>query len=502
MSLARRLSIAFGSLTCIIAIGAAIASWQFLSILHQARMLAAIDAKLISVYQVRADVGAIRRRLDDAAKTRDPLLFADLAGRLRRDSSTDIRDALVYFRETGTPVPGTLTALNDAIGDQFDAMERLRELGDWTAISLRLDNQVDEILDGVRTMVDDVSSDVSEQRLRSVREIETGQFRAQVILAATGLASLAISLILGFLTTRRIVGPLLRLKTSAHQLAKGDFHISLAVKSNDELGEVSRAFVVAAEKLQGYYLALKRSNEDLERFAYVASHDLQEPLRTINAFSDLLQLHCADAISAKGQEYLSFIKEAAARMRQLVTGILEYSRLASSAAPVMEPVDTQEIVKIAQQNLRAAIEEHHAVLNCRQLPSVLGNPLQLTQLFQNLMANAIKYRREGIIPHIDVAARPRGLMWQFCVEDNGIGIDPQFHSHVFGMFHQLNRGAQEGVGVGLAVCRRIVEQHGGEISVFSNLGEGCRFCFTLRATDAEHIRLEAPERSVEADRAS
>jgi signal transduction histidine kinase len=484
MSLARRLSLAFGGVTCVIAIGAAIASWQFLSILRQARMLEAVDAKLIAVYRVRADIGAIRRRLDDAAKAHDPVVFADLAERLRRQSFTDIRDAMTYFQETGTPVPGTLMALSDAIAGQFDAMQRLRELGDWTAVSLRLDNQVDGILDSVREMVDHVSSDVSEQRLRSIHEIEAGQLRAEMILALTAFLSLAISLLLGIRTTRGIVGPLSRLKTAAQQLAEGDFHISPAVESKDELGEVSRAFVVAAGKLQNYYLALKRSNEDLERFAYVASHDLREPLRTVSAFSDLLKRHCGEAIPPRGQEYLSFITEAAARMRQLVTGILEYSRLASSAEPITESVDTEEVVKTALQNLHAAIAQDDADVTHQQLPSVIGNPLQLIQLFQNLIGNAIKYRREGIAPRIRIAASAQGPMWQFCIEDNGIGIDPKDHAQLFGMFKQLNRGAQQGVGVGLAVSKRIVEQHGGEISVVSNLGEGCRFYFSLRDANA------------------
>ncbi|HEX4807594.1 MAG TPA: ATP-binding protein [Bryobacteraceae bacterium] len=499
MSLARRLSFAFGSVTCVIAIGAGITSWQFLSILHQARLLAAVDAKLLAVYRVRADVGAIRRRLADSAKRHDPVAFANLANRLKRESFTDIRDAVTDFQETGTPVPSTLVALSDVTADQFDAMHRLVEVGDWTAISLRLDNQVDGILDSVREMVDYVSSDVSEQRSRSISEIEAGQLRAQIILALTGLTALAISLILGIHTTRSIVGPLSRLRAAAHQLAEGDFHIVPAVESNNELGEVSRAFVVAAAKLQDYYLALKRSNQDLERFAYVASHDLREPLRTITAFSQLLKHQCGEAIPPKGHEYLAFVTEAAARMRQLVTGILEYSRLTSSAEPIVRSVDTQQILKSALQNLNAAIEQDHAVVTYDQLPSVAGNPLQLTQLFQNLIANAIKYRRDGIEPHIHIAARAQGTMWEFCIEDNGIGIDPKYHAQVFGMFKQLNHGEQEGVGVGLAVSKRIVEQHGGEIFVMSNVGEGCRFYFTLRAAHPAPMPPELVEPSIEVD---
>ena len=493
MTIGRRLSLAFASVTVVIAIGAGVASWQFLNILHQARMLAAVDSQLLSVYRVRADIGAIRRRLDEAATTRDSRSFGNLADRLRRESFADIQQSLSFFHETGTPVPGTLTALKDAVADEFDAIGRLKEAGDWTAISLRLDNQVADILDKVREMVDTVSLDVNEQRLQSQNEIEAGQLRAQLVLAVTALASLAVSLALGIYTTRSIVGPLSRLKAAAHQLAEGDFNISPAIESNDELAEVSHAFVIAAAKLQDYYAALKRSNLDLERFAYVASHDLQEPLRTITAFSDLLKVECGDTISVRGQQYLSFLSDAAARMRQLITGILEYSRLASAEEPTAESVDTEEIVNVVLQNLHATIEQTGAVITCQQLPKVVGKRLQLIQLFQNLIANAIKYRREGTAPHILISARAQGPMWQFCVEDNGIGIDPKYHTQVFGMFKQVNRVAQGGVGVGLAISKRIVEQHGGEISITSKLGEGSRFHFTLRAAKVDQMRPQNAE---------
>lgn len=482
MSIGRRLSLAFGGVALVIAAGAVITSWQFLDILHHSRMLAAVDERLLTVYRVRADIGAIRRRLEAVAKTHDPAQFRETATQLRRESFADIEQALIYFNESGTPVPDTLSALRDAMADQFDAMQRLSEVGDWSAILLRLDNQVDALLDGVREMVDHVNSDVSEQRLHSLREIEASEQRAQVILTLIGLVSLAAALILGIYVTRSIVGPLSKLKAATHQLASGDFDISVGSHSTDELGDVSRAFVAAAGKLRDYYFALKRSNEDLEQFAYVVSHDLQEPLRTVNAFSELLRLRCGNAVPPEGQEYLSYMEDAATRMRQLVTGILEYSRLTSSESQDEESVDSEEIVRIALENLRAVIEQTGAVVTHDPLPSVRGRRLRLIQLFQNLIGNAIKYRREDNPPRIHVASRSEGNMWQFCVEDNGIGIDPKHHAQVFGMFKQLNRGSQNGIGVGLAISKRIVEQHGGKISIASIVGAGSRFYFTLRKT--------------------
>ncbi len=480
MSIGRRLSLAFGGVALVIAAGAAITSWQFLDILHHSRMLAAVDEKLLTVYRVRADVGAIRRRLDAVAKTHDPARFKETARQLRQESFADIEQALTYFNETGTPVPGTLSALRYAMADQFDAMQRLSEVGDWSAILLRLDNQVDALLDAVREMVDHVNSDVSEQRLRSLREIEASERRAQIILTLIGLASLATALVLGVYVTRSIVGPLSKLKAATHQLASGDFDVSIEPGARDELGAVSEAFVAAAGKLHDYYVALKRSNEDLEQFAYVVSHDLQEPLRTVNAFSELLRVRCGDVIPPEGQEYLTFMAEAATRMRQLVTGILEYSRLASSESRFEESVDAEEIVAIALENLHATIEQTGTIVTRDPLPTVMGRRLRLIQLFQNLIGNAIKYRRQGTPPRIHIATRSEGNMWQFCVEDNGIGIDPKYHAQVFGMFKQLNRASQDGIGVGLAISKRIVEQHGGDISIASTLGTGSRFYFTLK----------------------
>lgn len=487
MSIGRRLTLAFGSVALIIALGAAIASSQFLNILRQTRTLTAVDDKMLAVYRVRADVGAIRRRLDDLSRTQDPAQFVPSAHRLRQELFDDIESALKYFRETGTPVPGTLGALRDAIGDQFDAMQRLSDANDWIAIRLRLDNQVNEILDGVREMVEAVNSDVAEQRIRSVHEIEAGQQRAEIVLALTALASLVISLALGLYVTRSIVVPLAQLKKAAHQFAAGDFGIALHVGSNDELSEVSNAFMIAAAKLQEYYSTLKRSNEDLEQFAYAASHDLQEPLRTISTFSELLRRRQEDTLTPESKEYLAYLVDASARMRELVAGILDYSRLASSADQRREVVESEEIVGIVVRNLHATIEQAQATVTHEKLPRIIGSRPQLIQLFQNLIGNAIKYRREDAAPGIHISAREDNGMYQFCCEDNGIGIDSKYYVHVFGMFRQLERGSKGGVGMGLAISKRIVERHGGTISVASIVGKGSRFYFTLPGPDDEQL---------------
>jgi signal transduction histidine kinase len=481
----------------VIACGIGVVSWQFLSILKQARMLAATDDQVLAVYRIRADVGAIRRRLDDLSKTSDISRFGSTAHKLRQDVLNDLERARTAFQETGTPIPESLKTLQFTIVEQFDAMHRLAQVSDWTAVRLRLDNQINLILDDVRTMVEQVDLALSDRRSRFVQEIELSQRRAQIILIITGLVALATALTLGLFVTRSIVRPVSSLKTAAHQFATGDFNLRLADTSKDELGEVSRAFTIAAGELRRSYSALKRSNEDLEQFAYAASHDLQEPLRTISAFSDLLRRRCEDKLTEEEKGFLAHLVGASERMRNLVSGILEYSRLASSR-DLNERIATEEIVSAALQNLTTTIDESHAVVTHGQLPTVIGSRSQLLQLFQNLIANSIKYRRADVPPRIHITATKQDGMWLFCLEDNGIGIEARHYEVIFGMFKQLTRGSQTGVGMGLALSKNIVERHGGTIAVVSTVGVGSKFSFTLKGQDADGLRTPKPMSTISA----
>lgn len=483
MSIRRRLTLAFASIVLIIACGALIASREFAEILRATRRLAAVDDQALAVYRVRADVGAIRRRLETYSKAKDASSFQANGQLLRQDLLRDVEQSLRYFHETGTPVPATLGALRDSITDELDAMQALAEARDWAAIELRLDNQVDEILTGVRQMVDYVDSDVTAQRVSLLAQIDALRQQAQMILGLTAVTALMASLALGWYVTRSIVSPLSELRAAAHQFASGDFKVALDFDSNDELGEVRDAFVAAARELDAYYRALQRSNQDLEQFAYAASHDLQEPIRTLCLFSDILSTRCADQLSPDAKEYVGYLVDSAARMQQLVSGILEYSRL-SASTDEQERVETSEVVATVVKDLRATIEQAHAVVEYGAMPAVSGNRLQLLQLFQNLISNAIKYRRQDVTARVEISAQHDGEFWRFCVSDNGIGVDPHYHTHIFGIFKQIDGGERGGAGVGLAIAKRIVERHGGSISVESAAGQGCRFYFSLKAPDS------------------
>jgi PAS domain S-box-containing protein len=224
---------------------------------------------------------------------------------------------------------------------------------------------------------------------------------------------------------------------------------------------------------------LRRANADLEQFAYSASHDLQEPLRQVAVYSQLLEKKYGGTLESKALEYLAFCVEGAQRMQMLISGLLEYSQAGQAAADYTGLVDTSVVVEAARKNLATAIEETAAVFTVSPLPKVHGDAVALTHVFQNLIGNALKYRSSKT-PEIAVSAMEDAGNWRFAVHDNGIGISPEFQSQIFGIFKRLHdRATYPGTGIGLAICQRIVERHGGRIWVESEEGKGSTFFFTL-----------------------
>ncbi|MGA2261858.1 MAG: PAS domain S-box protein [Acidobacteriota bacterium] len=235
----------------------------------------------------------------------------------------------------------------------------------------------------------------------------------------------------------------------------------------------------AEDDLQRLVDELRRSNQELEQFAYVTSHDLQEPLRQVRSFTQLLRERYSDKLEEKAAEYMQFIVEGAGRMSDLVRDLLKYSRVGTHEARHY-PTSCQAALKRALANLEMSIAEAKAQLTQDELPTVLAEPTQLAQLFQNLIGNAIKFRREGVTPVIHVGSRRDGPNWLFWVKDNGIGIDPIYYQKVFQIFQRLHsRARYAGTGIGLAICKRIVEQHRGRIWIDSEAGKGATVYFTL-----------------------
>jgi PAS domain S-box-containing protein len=234
----------------------------------------------------------------------------------------------------------------------------------------------------------------------------------------------------------------------------------------------------AQERLRHYAEDLQRSNLELQQFAYVASHDLQEPLRAVATFCEMLQRRYLGKFDAEADQWLGFVVNGARRMQALVRDLLAYSRLESRGHP-LTPVASGEIVQKAVSILQSAIVESGASITWGELPTVQGDASQLVQLFQNLIGNAIKFRGQES-PQVQISATLKDDGWLFAVRDNGIGIDPKYHERIFEIFKRLHPSDRySGTGIGLAVCRKVVVRHGGRIWVESEVGKGGAFYFTI-----------------------
>jgi light-regulated signal transduction histidine kinase (bacteriophytochrome) len=228
---------------------------------------------------------------------------------------------------------------------------------------------------------------------------------------------------------------------------------------------------------------LKRSNAELEQFANVASHDLREPLRTISAFLKLFEKKYKGKVDEKADEYISFTMDSVTRIDALLNDLLEFSKLGGKVRK-MKPVICAVALEQAIYDLRSAIEESGTEITYDLLPTVLASESQITRLFQNLISNSIKYRSEKK-PKIHISAKQKDDQWIFSVKDNGMGIDPEFFERVFVVFQRLHtRQEYQGTWMGLALCKKIVELHGGRIWVESELGKGATFYFTLPMMEA------------------
>jgi light-regulated signal transduction histidine kinase (bacteriophytochrome) len=244
-------------------------------------------------------------------------------------------------------------------------------------------------------------------------------------------------------------------------------------------------------QLQEKALALEASNKELEQFAYVASHDLQEPLRKIQAFGERLSAKCQEGLSEEGRNYVARMQNAAARMQALINDLLTLSRVTTRGEPFVS-VDLGGIAKDVVSDMEVRIEQVGGRVVIGELPTIEADPIQMQRLFQNLIGNALKFHNEHKPPSVRVTAArgtrgedtrqriPRGVWCQISFEDNGIGFDEKYLDRIFGVFQRLHhRDAYEGTGIGLAICRKIVDRHGGTITATSQVGVGSTFLVTL-----------------------
>jgi PAS domain S-box-containing protein len=332
-----------------------------------------------------------------------------------------------------------------------------------------------------------------------VEKYRQGRVSAIVDIETAGIDPCHVALLKQFSVRANLVAPIIQRDNCwglliAHQCSHprqwSRFEIELLQQLANQIGiALSQAQLLEVEVSQREELA--RSNAELQQFAYVASHDLQEPLRMVTSYLQLLEKRYQDKLDSRANEFIAFAVDGANRMRTLINDLLSYSRVSTRGQP-FESVDANASVKIAIANLKIAIDETGAIVTCDSLPQIMADAGQLTQLFQNLIANAIKFRAENVPPQIHIGAvrregenftRPpkkNSSEWLFWVRDNGIGIEPQYSDRIFVIFQRLHgRGKYPGTGIGLSICKKIVERHGGSIWVESEFGKGSTFYFTL-----------------------
>ncbi len=377
--------------------------------------------------------------------------------------------------------------------------------------------------DEVRALFVTQNSHIDEIRLDTRAELaqtETRQDWAFIgMLIAFLLTGLAMAIVL-----RRTVGrPLDQLRAASRQVASGDFRHRLPAHGPADIREVAtdmeamREQIVAAleaSRLQEATLSrqtadldtqaeeLRRSNAELEQFAYVASHDLQEPLRKVASFCQLIEKRYGDQLDERGVQYIAFAVDGAKRMQVLINDLLTFSRV-GRLNDARVPVDLGRALDTAVGNLAASVEESEArIERPDELPEVIGDPTLLAMLWQNLLGNAIKFRAPGRPPvvTIECEADQETDAWRFCVTDNGIGIPAEFADKVFVIFQRLHaRDAYSGTGIGLAMCKKIVEHHRGRIWIDTEHTDGSRICFTLPASSPSGSdRDDVPDESAAA----
>ncbi|MFI0366339.1 ATP-binding protein [Actinomadura sp. 1N219] len=313
--------------------------------------------------------------------------------------------------------------------------------------------------------------DRAADRLRS--RATTAMWSIGAALALVVLAALALTVLI----RRTVLTPVSTLTGRVRAVAQGDFGYPLDVPGPSEINELTaiidamrhriidewRATVEQTRRLDEQAEELRRSNAELEQFAYVASHDLQEPLRKVASFCQMLERRYGDQLDERGRRYIEFAVDGAKRMQALINDLLSFSR-AGRLTDLEESVDLNDAAQRALDNLAALREETGARVDVGDLPSVPGDRTQLVQLFQNLVGNAIKFRRPDEPPRITVDARRAGGEWEFRCADNGIGIEPRHADRIFLIFQRLHpRDEYTGTGIGLALCKKIVEYHGGRI---------------------------------------
>ena len=285
--------------------------------------------------------------------------------------------------------------------------------------------------------------------------------------AVAQFAFIALAVVISILNDQRL-----------RAIDRANTHERLAKERNESLQQEMKERKALEDDLIQMNRELGRSNEDLAGFAHMISHDLQEPLRTMILYSELLKRRYADALGAQGAEWLDFIASGGLRLTGMIRNLLEYAKAGKSDKASLKQVQLREVVKLAEKNLSDLMRQTNAALTTGELPVVRGDELQLLQVFQNLITNAVKYRKKEAAPEVRITAESSDTHWIVHVSDNGIGVDASQIRHIFKPFVR-GTAQSDGSGIGLATCSRIVKRHGGDIWLESVPGQGTTFSFSI-----------------------
>jgi signal transduction histidine kinase len=333
--------------------------------------------------------------------------------------------------------------------------------------------------DAFRLAVRSFNAEASSERAAALNRLHRATTITIIIAIAVALLLIASAVVAWIALTAWVKRPLESVRKETQTVASGDLNHEVNVTGPQEIMELAadveamrRQLIYSLDDISFKASELQRSNRDLEQFAYVASHDLQEPLRKVASFCQMLESRYADQLDERARQYIAYAVDGAKRMQSLINDLLAFSRVGQPGAN-FRPVDLNEAAGQAVSELEAAIEDSDATITVERLPVVSGDRTLLIQLFANLIGNSIKFRRVDAPPVIKISTERNGEEWEFACQDNGIGIEPAYSERVFAIFQRLHpRDAYPGTGIGLALCRKIVDFHGGKIWIDDRPGDG------------------------------
>ena len=497
-----RLRAAFAFLALLLLLGSSIGLWHYRNVSLLASRMSGAQLRLETALRLNNYLLTLLSDLHQSADKQDAAAFRGTATRLVADFKSQTASILPAIEEIAhendrrSTLAASVLALVDAMPRRVGSLIDLADQNDWTVIHSRLLNQADQTDHIVAALMNLLESDLSEERKLVAADTATAQRRAFLTLGVTAGLSVVIALLLAGIVTHSVKAPLDRLSAGARALAAGDFHHRIPVDGKDELTELANAFNTMTSELEDLFSELQhekgvnesrarelaRANADLEQFAYSASHDLQEPLRMITLYSQLLHRKWKRGANPEVDEYVDTLFRSAQHMQQLISDLLAFTR-AGNIHPGDDAADVNAVLERVLGMMRVEIADQKCTVRAQPLPMLQVHETHIQQLLQNLIGNAIKYRSEERVPEIDIRANRRGQMWEFAVQDNGIGIEKEYTTQIFGMFKRLHSKRYPGTGIGLAICQRIVEGYGGEIWVESEVGHSSTFYFTLPGVD-------------------